>query len=612
MLYNIHKINYLSKYFRRRFCKIKWRCIGILLFIFINASGTLFAQIINSQTSILQLKSNHLYKNHGITKNIILIKIKDDRNNLENDDLYLRINNPHINRIILENKNIGAKIELGDNYRFKDRFILTNDFIIPLKTLLNKGDSIDLFIDKRNENVSYLIQIFNKKELENLEASKIFYLGCSFLFIILCVILFLILGVILRKTYNYYFALFILSMGIWFLNNAGYLYQYCWPDNPVFHKFSRTLFSTITIAFFCVFILEYFKKNKNRLYKIILYLTYLFVPTRLISIALDLQFTNDDQLKYLLLIINSIILTILFIIIISFITSKTVQKGMWFYNIGHILYTIFLLLEVFHQYKFDPIPIYHHSQFFPFLFFCGQIILIGFENVMTYIRTNKLLLEKNYQGLIDLDNDLANTIINVQENERTIIGEEIHDKIGADLSIIKLRTETILKKYPKFEGNEELKNISSNISSLLQEIRFYISSLIPIDIKQNKSEELFYSLVTQFERVAPFNIKFKYELKYNLSKKLNIHLYRILNEMLTNSLKYSICTEVQIDIFKSQDNKINFWYTENTKGFNYVEQQGHFGIKNIKHRVSYIKGDIEHLNLDDKMIYKINFYSNEK
>jgi len=116
----------------------------------------------------------------------------------------------------------------------------------------------------------------------------------------------------------------------------------------------------------------------------------------------------------------------------------------------------------------------------------------------------------------------------------------------------------------------------------------------------------------QFEQVAPFNIKFKYELKYNLSKKLNIHLYRILNEMLTNSLKYSICTEVQIDIFKSQDNKINFWYTENTKGFNYVEQQGHFGIKNIKHRVSYIKGDIEHLNLDDKMIYKINFYSNEK
>lgn len=575
-------------------------------------SGSLYAQVNDIQTSILQLKSKKVYKNHGITKNIIRVVIKDDRKISEIHDLYLRINNPHINRIILKNKNIGSEIILGDNYLFKDRPVLTNDFIIPLKPFLNIGDSIELYIDKRNENVSYLIKIIDNIEFKYLVEEKMFYLGASVVFILICIILFSILGIISKKTYNYYFAIYILTMGIWFLNNAGYLYQFCWPENPVFHKFSRTLFSTITITTFCVFILEYFKENKNVLYRIILYITGLFMPIRLISIAFTIQYADENKLKYVLLIINSIVLTILFLTIILFIVSQSFQTKKWFHNFGYCLYAIFLLLEVSHQYNIDPIPLYHYSQFFPFVFFSGQIILIGVGNIMIYIKTNKLISEKKYQELIDIDNDIANTIINVQENERTIIGEELHDKIGADLSIIKLQTETIIKKYSTFEGKNELNTIHSNINALLREIRFLISSLIPVNFEQSKSEELLNSLIIQYQQVTAFNIIFKYELKQNLTSKINIHLYRILNEMLANSLKYSICTEVQIDIFKSQDNKINFWYTENTKGFNYVEQLGHFGIRNIKHRVSYIKGYMEHLNLDDKMIYKINFYSNEK
>jgi signal transduction histidine kinase len=571
----------------------------------------ILGQPIRIYTTISELSSHGIYRNHGITKNLIHISILDDRNDTLNNKLYLRINNPHINKIIVYNKKLHNIVNTGDNYVFANRPIKVNDFIIPLEKFLNKGDTIELSLDKTSENVSYQLKIHNENEIDQLKSERMFYLGGSILFVVILIIYFIILGVLSNTSYNYLFAIYILTIVFWYLGNAGFLYQYCWPNNPSFHNISRTLFSTLAITAFSIFLLNYFKNSKNLFYLIILYTICIFMPIRIISISLSSNMIQNQSIKYMLLVINSFILSVLFLSIIVFLLCEIYKTKKWYNTSGYLLFSLSLFLEVGHQYRFDPFPWYHYSLFFPFLFFCGQILLIGTGNLVSFIKADKIIAERKYHDLIEIDNNLANTVIKVQEIERTIIGEELHDRIGADLSIIKLQAETLVKRYPLFIGKYELQNISISLGNLIKEIRFIISSLLPFDAENKKSEELFYSLINHFQPVCSFLIFLQYELQYQLPSRVNTQIYRILNELLFNTLKYSNCTQVRIRFFEEYAGITQFWYIENIKGFEHIEESGHFGIKNIKHRVSYLKGEITQHNTETEMIYKIKIPLND-
>ena len=70
---------------------------------------------------------------------------------------------------------------------------------------------------------------------------------------------------------------------------------------------------------------------------------------------------------------------------------------------------------------------------------------------------------------------MAEQIIAVQEDERAILGEELHDKIGSALSITRVKVETVQKKYADFRGNNELEDIKDLLHTIIREIRFIMN-----------------------------------------------------------------------------------------------------------------------------------------
>ena len=82
--------------------------------------------------------------------------------------------------------------------------------------------------------------------------------------------------------------------------------------------------------------------------------------------------------------------------------------------------------------------------------------------------------------------------------------------------------------------------------------------------------------------------------------------------MLTNTLKHSSCTKVSIHFFKADNQTLELSYSENVKGFEYVADPHHYGIKNMMHRISYLKGDFQKIDSDHEMSYKIKLHFNEK
>jgi two-component system NarL family sensor kinase len=86
---------------------------------------------------------------------------------------------------------------------------------------------------------------------------------------------------------------------------------------------------------------------------------------------------------------------------------------------------------------------------------------------------------------------------------------------------------------------------------------------------------------------------------------LKINLYRILQETLTNVIKYAQAKNCTININK-KDKKVEITIHDNGIGFNINETKKGIGLKNIFERVKELNGKIE-LKSDEKTgtLYKI-------
>jgi signal transduction histidine kinase len=81
---------------------------------------------------------------------------------------------------------------------------------------------------------------------------------------------------------------------------------------------------------------------------------------------------------------------------------------------------------------------------------------------------------------------------------------------------------------------------------------------------------------------------------------LEINIYRIICELLTNSIKHSNATIVKISISKI-NNQIWVNYSDNGSGFDYFDALNNssgIGISNIRNRVEFLKGNIQYRNHD--------------
>lgn len=71
------------------------------------------------------------------------------------------------------------------------------------------------------------------------------------------------------------------------------------------------------------------------------------------------------------------------------------------------------------------------------------------------------------------------------------------------------------------------------------------------------------------------------------------HLYKITQELIHNSFKYSGANEINVAIFYDSVRKqILYTYDDNGKGFDKLKQSDGIGLKNIKTRTTLMNGKL--------------------
>jgi PAS domain S-box-containing protein len=214
---------------------------------------------------------------------------------------------------------------------------------------------------------------------------------------------------------------------------------------------------------------------------------------------------------------------------------------------------------------------------------------IGIHWDVTEIRkTQQALLTER----IGREQQLLETKLQAEEEQRAQIGRDLHDGVGQMLAYMQLYI-GLLKTNQQF-GEKEVAQLETTVEKTLQQVRLLSRSLVPPSIRDLGLREAVIELVDSYAILK----KPKFHLKiFSSSERLGnrmtieqkIMVYRVLQELISNSLKYADATNIRIK-FSYMENNLLFEFEDDGKGFDMSIVRRGVGLGSIRSRVEYYKG----------------------
>ena len=206
----------------------------------------------------------------------------------------------------------------------------------------------------------------------------------------------------------------------------------------------------------------------------------------------------------------------------------------------------------------------------------------------------KIAVEKKNQEL-HYQKEILQSVIQTQEEERMRIAQDLHDDISSKLNIVSLNTH--LLKTPNL-SEAEFEEITNNIVGLtakaLENSRRIAHDLLPPVFEKFGLHAAVEELVLEFSTAKNVQINYENELDFSaLEVNKQLHIFRILQELLNNSIRHGKATHISIT-FVSKNYQNTCIYTDNGVGFNTNSENKKRGIgmQNIESRVNFLGGNI--------------------
>jgi PAS domain S-box-containing protein len=186
--------------------------------------------------------------------------------------------------------------------------------------------------------------------------------------------------------------------------------------------------------------------------------------------------------------------------------------------------------------------------------------------------------------------DISETVIRVQEKERTRIGHELHDNVNQILSTVKLFFDGI---NPSGQDQKQLKEKSIEYLLLaIEEIRKLSKELVTPQLKKETLADSILAVITDIQITGALKISFNHRInEARLTPGKKITLFRIVQEQLKNILKHSQATATDIRIVSDEEN-IKLEITDNGKGFDPQQTRQGIGLANIHERTQFYNGTV--------------------
>lgn len=230
-------------------------------------------------------------------------------------------------------------------------------------------------------------------------------------------------------------------------------------------------------------------------------------------------------------------------------------------------------------------------------------IIDNYGNLVYYQAIIKDITQKN-----KLNKIILNTVINTQEIERARISRDLHDGIGQSLVGIKFQIEALKNEMAdeQDEQKKDIKKITGELVTTIQQLRGICYDILPPVLSNFGLQKAVENLCNNYSTPETQIILKSDFPSSQLHKKLEITVYRIVQEFINNSLKHANCNFIEIEM-KIINDHLFLTLRDDGKGFDIDNTHSGLGLKNIISRVDSFDGNANFTSNIEGTVFKIDF-----
>ena len=182
-------------------------------------------------------------------------------------------------------------------------------------------------------------------------------------------------------------------------------------------------------------------------------------------------------------------------------------------------------------------------------------------------------------------------ILSMQEAERKIIAEDLHDTTVQDLVHLSQQLELAILYLDKdtIQTKKELFEARNNIKKIIEDMRETIYDLRPMAFDDIGWESAIENLKNNLEENNDINVIFNICNIDNYDSLIKITIYRIIREACQNILKHANASKMVVNM-KENTNSISLMIMDDGIGIGEYDRMNHFGLSMVKEKVGLLSG----------------------
>jgi len=196
--------------------------------------------------------------------------------------------------------------------------------------------------------------------------------------------------------------------------------------------------------------------------------------------------------------------------------------------------------------------------------------------------------------VLQLERENARAEIAALEKDRARIADDIHD----DLSPMLVSVKMIINSFDlsNFQDCKELEAVNDTLNEMAKRMRAISFDLMPYALKSKGLHTALNEFVNTINRENNLQIKLWFQNEIDIAdEQKTIHIYRIIKEIIHNTLKHAKATELTT-ILKTDKNILHIATEDNGIGFNYkqtfAENHG-LGLRSLQNRINILGGQFK-------------------
>lgn len=211
------------------------------------------------------------------------------------------------------------------------------------------------------------------------------------------------------------------------------------------------------------------------------------------------------------------------------------------------------------------------------------------------IRSNRRLFAE-LAFLSEQRHELAQKLIATRESTLRHLSRELHDEFGQTLTAIGSMLERARKHLPEDAPlRAELREIAEIAQTMLTQVRSLSQTLHPSILEQAGLESTIDWYLSTVERQLGIPVSYEREgAPMTLDGATSIHIYRVLQEALSNVARHSGATQAWVRL-RSKGHAIQMDVEDNGTGLNPAAPRRGLGIIGMRERAEMLGGTLEFL-----------------